>query len=81
VILKQFEFFEDIIEQKQFQLYIFIYIDVSELASRREKMMLQSYLKKLKIYEFKFVSLLKECISQNIVQQLDVETLRMHLMN
>ncbi len=81
VIFKQFEFFEDIIEQKQFQLYTFIYIDVSELAFKRERMMLWSYLKKLKTHESKSVSLFRKCIFQNIVWQLNVETLKICLMS
>jgi len=44
-------------------------------------MMLQLYSKKLKTHRSEFASLLRECISQNKVQQLDVETLRMCSMN
>ena len=40
VTLRQFEFFEDIVEWKWFQLYTLAYIDVSELTFKREKMML-----------------------------------------
>jgi len=81
VIFRQFEFFEDIIEQEWFQLYTLTYIDARELTFKREKMMLWSYLKKLKTHKSKLISSFRECISQNIVQQLNIKTLRMCLMN
>jgi len=40
MIFRQFEFFKDIVEQEQFQLYTLAYIDTSELAFKREEMML-----------------------------------------